>query len=227
MIDKLHTLFYWLNAWTYVRPIMVLVTSRDIRGLERVPKKGAVILTSNHFSSGDPPMICGVIPRRIVWLAKQELFDAPGVGLLYKMGGFIPVRRFEADIRALRRCQEALRRGHMLGMFPEGTRSGGRLGRGEPGTALIALRSRAPILPMAIWGTEHVKLPRSLFGRTRVHIRVGEPFSLPREGKVTKQHIAQGTDEIMRRIAELLPEHYRGEYASKVEAPIGAAGEVV
>ena len=220
MIGRLHTIFYWLNARTWILLIVRLVTSRDIEGLERVPRRGAVILTSNHFSSGDPPILVGVIPRRIVWLAKQELFDAPGVGLLYTMGGFIPVRRFEADLRALRRCQETLRRGQMLGMFPEGTRSGGRLGKGEPGTALIALRTGAPILPLAIWGTEHVKLPRSLFGRTRVHVRVGEPYRLPHSGKATKRQIAQATEEIMRRIAELLPEQYRGEYASNVELPV-------
>jgi len=222
MIDRLQTIFYWLNVVTWIRLILVIVTSRDIQGIDNIPKSGAVILTCNHFSVGDPPTLTGTFPRRVVWMAKQELFDFPVFGKLYSMGGFISVRRFQGDLRALRRSQAALRRGHVLGMFPEGTRSGGRLGRGEPGTALIALRTGAPILPAAIWGTENVKLPRSLFGRTRVHIRFGEPYRLPETTKVTKEQVTEGTEQIMRRIAELLPIEYRGAYAAN-SAPRAAA----
>ena len=224
MIDRLQTIFYWLNVVTWIRLILVIVASRDVHGLDKIPKSGAVILTCNHFSVGDPPTLTGTFPRRVVWMAKQELFDFPVFGKLYSMGGFISVRRFEGDLRAVRRSQAALRRGHVLGMFPEGTRSGGRLGRGEPGTALIALRTGAPILPAAIWGTENVKLPRSLFGRTHVHIRFGEPYRLPETTKVTKQQVAEGTEQIMRRIADLLPAQYRGVYAeepaSRAAAPV-------
>jgi len=222
VIDRLQTIFYWLNVVTWIRLILVIVTTRDVHGLENIPESGAVILTCNHFSVGDPPTLTGTFPRRIVWMAKQELFDFPVFGKLYSMGGFISVRRFEGDLRAVRRSQAALRRGHVLGMFPEGTRSGGRLGRGEPGTALIALRTGAPILPAAIWGTENVKLPRSLFGRTHVHIRFGERYRLPETTKVTKKQVAEGTEQIMRRIADLLPTQYRGVYA-KESAPRAAA----
>jgi 1-acyl-sn-glycerol-3-phosphate acyltransferase len=159
-------------------------------------------------------------------MAKQELFDFPVFGKLYNMGGFIPVRRFEGDLRAIRRSQDALRRGHVLGMFPEGTRSGGKLGVGEPGTALIALRTGAPILPAAIWGTEYVKLPRELFRRTRVHVRFGEPYHLPRAARITKETVAAGTEEIMRRIAELLPPEYRGDHAASPKPPTEARQSV-
>ena len=223
MIDRLQTIFYWLNVFTWIRLILFIVTSRDVGGTENIPKSGAVIFTCNHFSVGDPPILTGTFPRRVVWMAKQELFDFPVFGKLYSMGGFISVRRFEGDLRAVRRSQAALRRGHVLGMFPEGTRSGGRLSRGEPGTALIALRTGAPILPAAIWGTEHVKLPRSLFGRTRVHIRFGEPYRLPETTRITKQQVTEGTEQIMRRIADLLPVEYRGVYAAK---PMPEAAQV-
>ena len=222
MIDRLQTIFYWLNVVTWIRLILVIVTTRDVHGLENIPKSGAVIFTCNHFSVGDPPILTGTFPRRVVWMAKQELFDFPVFGKLYSMGGFISVKRFEGDLRAVRRSQAALRRGHVLGMFPEGTRSGGRLGRGELGTALIALRTGAPILPAAIWGTEHVKLPRSLFGRTHVHIRFGEPYRLPETPKVTKQQVAESTEQIMRHIADLLPVKYRGVYTEE-PAPRAAA----
>jgi len=214
MIERLQTIFYWLNVHTWIRLILLIVSSRDVQGRENIPKSGAVILTSNHFSVGDPPVLTGTFPRRIVWMAKQELFDFPVFGKLYSMGGFVSVRRFEGDLRAIRRSQDALRRGRVLGMFPEGTRSGGRLGRGEPGTALIALRTGAPILPAAIWGTEKVKLPRDLLHRTRVQIRFGQPYQLPKADRITKEKVAAGTDVIMQRIAELLPAEYRGEYAA-------------
>ena len=218
MIDRLHTIFYWLNVWTWIKFVLLIVTSRDVLGIENVPRSGGVIFTCNHFSVGDPPILTGILPRRIIWMAKQELFDIPVFGTLYSMGGFIPVRRFEGDLKAIRRSQEALRRGHVLGMFPEGTRSGGRLGPGEPGTALIALRTGATILPAAIWGTEHVKLPRDIFRRTRFHVRFGQPFSLPRSRRVTKEQVTAGTNEIMRRIAELLPPEYRGAHAESAPA---------
>jgi 1-acyl-sn-glycerol-3-phosphate acyltransferase len=221
MKDIFHTIFYWANARSWIRLIIAVVTIRDVAGMKNIPKKGPLILTFNHFSVGDPPIITGIFPRRIVWMAKQELFDAPLVGKLYSMGGFISVRRFEGDLRAIRRSQEALKKGRVLGMFPEGTRSGGRLGSGEPGTALVALRTGAPILPAAIWGTENVKLPRDLFRRTRVHIRFGEPYRLPSTTRITKEHIRQATERIMHEIAGLLPPQYHG--AAKGEAPADPA----
>jgi 1-acyl-sn-glycerol-3-phosphate acyltransferase len=220
--ERLQAAFYWLNVWTWIRAALWVVTSQDVVGKENIPHKGALIFTCNHFSVGDPPLLIGIFPRRIVWMAKQELFDLPLLGKLYNMGGFIPVRRFEGDLRAIRRSQDALRRGHVLGMFPEGTRSGGRLGRAEPGTALIALRTGALVLPVAIWGTEHVRLPRDLFRRTKAHARFGEPYRLPNPSRITREAVAAGTDEIMRRIAELLPPEYRGEYAD-TGAPSAAA----
>jgi 1-acyl-sn-glycerol-3-phosphate acyltransferase len=222
MRDGFHTFFYWANLRTWIKPILYLVTSRDIVGMANIPEKGPLILTFNHFSVGDPPVISGIFPRRIVWMAKKELFDTPVVGKMYSLGGFISVRRFEGDLRALRRSQEALKKGHVLGMFPEGTRSGGRLGPGEPGTALIALRTGVPILPAAIWGSENAKLPRDLFRRTLVHIRFGEPYQLPASSRITKDEVARGTDEIMRQIARLLPAKYHGVYAES-----GAAAPVV
>ena len=222
MKERLQAAFYWLNVWTWIRAALWVVTSQDVVGKENIPQKGALIFTCNHFSVGDPPLLIGIFPRRIVWMAKQELFDLPLLGKLYNMGGFIPVRRFEGDLRAIRRSQDALRRGHVLGMFPEGTRSGGRLGRAEPGTALIALRTGALVLPVAIWGTEHVRLPRDRFRRTTAHARFGEPYRLPNPSRITREAVAAGTDEIMRRIAELLPPEYRGEYAD-TGAPSAAA----
>lgn len=226
MKDRLQTFFYWLNVQTWVRLIVTLVIRQDVKGLENVPRRGALVLASNHLNLADPPILTFLMPRRVVWMAKQELFDIPVAGLLYRMFGCIPVRRFEADLRALRRSQQALRRGHVLGMFPEGTRSGGLgLKQGEPGTALLALRSGAPVLPVAIWGTEGMKLPRDFFRRTHVRVAIGQPFRLPQAKRIDKEQVEAGTEEIMRRIAALLPPEYRGEYAEAAARPAAVARE--
>jgi len=209
-----HAIYYWVNVLTWVRLIVLVVIQRDVQGMERLPHRGGLILAGNHLNLADPPILTAIMPRRIVWMGKQELFDIPVFGFLYHLFGCIPVRRFRADLRALRHSEEALRRGLMLGMFPEGTRSGeSGLGRGEPGTAILAMRTNTPVQPVAIWGTEGVKLPRAFLQRTTVHIRFGEPFLLPRPERLTKEAVEEGTETIMRRIAEMLPERYRGIYA--------------
>jgi 1-acyl-sn-glycerol-3-phosphate acyltransferase len=214
--------YYWVNVKTWVRLLIWLVIDRHVKGRERVPARGAFILAGNHLNLADPPIFTGLTPRRIVWMGKQELFDIPVFGVLYHLFGCIPVRRFQADLRALRRSEDALRRGLVLGMFPEGTRSGeSGLGRGEPGTALVAMRTNTPVMPVAIWGTEGIKLPRDFFRRTTVHIVYGEPFHLPRPERITKDAVEEATDLIMSRIAELLPERYRGIYAGQRTPAVG------
>lgn len=215
MLDRLSTLFYWLNIRTWVTLVMLFAARLKVDGLSNLPRSGPVILVSNHFNLGDPPVLTYVLPRRIVWMAKQELFDTPVIGWLFRAFGLIPVRRFEGDLKALRKAQGALKSGHVLGMFPEGTRSAGKgLGEGEPGTAFIALRTGAPIVPVAIWGTEGIKLPRDAFRfrGSRISVRFGQPFGLPETKRATKEQIAAGTREIMEKIAELLPAKYRGGY---------------
>jgi len=211
-----HAVYYWINVLSWVRLIVLLVIRRDVQGMKRIPHKGGLILAGNHLNLADPPILTALMPRRIVWMGKQELFDIPVFGFLYHLFGCIPVRRFRADLRALRRSEEALRRGLMLGMFPEGTRMGeSGLGRGSRNGSPNRWRTNTPVQPVAIWGTEGVKLPRAFFQRTTVHVRFGEPFLLPRPERLTKEAVEDGTDVIMRRIAEMLPERYRGIYATE------------
>ncbi len=215
MRNLFHAVFYWINIRSWASALLWLVIRYDIKGREGIPRKGALILASNHLNLTDPPILTVMMPRRVAWMSKQELFDIPVVGFLLNLFGCIPVRRFQADLRALRRCQEALRRGLVLGMFPEGTRSSeSGLGRGEPGTALLAMRTNTPVMPVAIWGTEGIRLPRVFFPPwTSVHVVFGEPFCLEKPQRLTKEAVEEGADLIMRRIAELLPERYRGMYA--------------
>ena len=203
----------WLLTW-FVRLCVYIWSQREVLGLENVPRQGPAILASNHLSLADPPLLAALVRRRLIYMAKLELWSTPIIGPLYRLYDCIPVRRFDADVGALRRAEKVLREGHVLVMFPEGTRSGRPgLGKGYPGTAAIALRSGAPIVPVGVSGTETVSLPRCFLRRTRVRIAFGRPFTLPRGQRLTTELAEEGTERIMKEIAALLPEAYRGTYA--------------
>ena len=124
------------------------------------------------------------------------------------------MRRGEGDTAALRRAITALDEGYIFGIAPEGTRNvTGRLKRAHPGIVMLALHSGAPLLPMAHWGGENFLKNLARFKRTDFHIRVGDPFCIAPDGlRMTRETRQQIVDEMMYRLAELLPEEYRGEY---------------
>jgi 1-acyl-sn-glycerol-3-phosphate acyltransferase len=197
--------------------ILLVWTRKQVVGLKNVPRQGPVILASNHVSMLDPPLVAVLVPRRVVYMGKIELWKTPVIGPLYSLVGFIPVRRFEADLAALRRAEKVLRQNHVLGMFPEGTRSGKPgLGKGLPGTAIIAIRTGAPIVPVGVSGTAGVGVPHSLFRRTPVRVAFGKPFELPKGRRLNTELVEECTERIMKEIALLLPEEYRGVYAEMI-----------
>ena len=200
----------WFLTRIYIRKFEVV-------GREHVPREGPLIVASNHLNNADPPMVALAIPRYPTYMAKLEMIRWPILGPAFRLFGAFPVRRGEADLSALHAAAEVVRSGKMLVMFPEGTRSRtGGLGRGHPGTAIIALRTGAAILPVAVTGTEGVTWPWIFLRPLRIrHVRVviGEPFHLPPVERITTDATAQATDLIMRRIAALLPPEYRGAYA--------------
>ncbi len=214
--------WYWANIRTWATALVHLNARVQVQGAENIPRHGPLIIASNHISLADPPIITVVVPRRIVWMAKRELFGMPGLGLAFYLFGCLPVRRFEADLAALRQARRVLERGLALGMFPEGTRSGRPgMNRAWPGTALLALQTGAPVLPVGIMGTERIHLPGDIvaFLRLRrypVRVVVGRPFTLPRRERVRSAEVSEATEAIMARIAALLDPPYRGVYARVV-----------
>jgi 1-acyl-sn-glycerol-3-phosphate acyltransferase len=215
--------FYWLCK-VAMRFLLFLLASYEVRGQENVPRRGALILVSNHLNNTDPNMLAAAFPRRIIFMAKVELFRIAPAGFMLGLFGAFPVRRFEADLGALRTAARVLASGHVLGMFPEGhrTRTGG-LQPAHPGTAMIALRSAAPLIPVAITGTEGVRGIRYILRhRPRIIITIGKPFFLPPCERVTAEAAAEATDLIMSEIAALLPPSYRGAYNRDEAAAPGA-----
>lgn len=194
-------------------------------GQENVPPTGPLIVVANHLSMVDPPLLAASLPRRIVFMAKEELF-APPWGIFVRAYGAFPVRRGEADRNALRQGERTLGQGLALGMFPEGTRSLSRtLQQAHPGTALIAFRTRAPLLPVGITGSERIRGIGSVLARPEITVNIGEPFSLPLpKGKITAQELANMADFIMERIASLIPPPYRGVYAREGASPLIGTG---
>jgi 1-acyl-sn-glycerol-3-phosphate acyltransferase len=183
------------------RPVMATLlralSQFRLYGADLVPRHGPLIVASNHLHFADPPLLGGVLPRYIRFMAKQEAFKPP-CGLLFATAyGAFPVKRNQVDRRAIRRAEGILNAGGAVGMFPEGHRSHGKgLLPAFDGAALIARRTGAPILPVGISGTEAVFKGKP---RWPITVRVGEPFQAP-----TGCPLHDVTDLLMSKIAALL-----------------------
>lgn len=202
---------------------LVYTRKLEIVGRENAPAEGPLIVASNHLNNGDPPVVALAFSRLPTFMAKKEMLSWPILGPAFRAFGAFPVRRGGADLSAIRTATEIVNDGNMVIMFPEGTRSRtGGLTKGHPGTALIALRTGAPIIPVAVTGTEQIIWPWVFIKpRSIKHITVtlGEPFTLPPVEKINSEAASDATELIMRKIAELLPPEYRGVYADTVEEP--------
>ncbi len=209
----------WAYNWIarlVVRLLFPLLGRLRVEGLEHIPATGPVILTPNHLNLMDIPAMSVRVPRVVHHMAKVELFQVPLLGGIMRYFGAFPIRRGEGDRDALRLAHDVLMAGQVLVVFPEGHRSDtGGLGPGLPGAAMIALRAGAPIVPVAVWGTERI-LKHGRVGPFApvVHVRYGEPFYLTEEGASRREVLQAGINVIMYRIAAMLPPEYRGLYAT-------------
>ncbi len=141
-------------------------------GRENIPKTGGVIICPNHVSHVDPPAVGVGIRRQVHFMAKEELFKVPVLGYCIRKVGAFPVRRGTADRKAIKRAMDLLDEGKVVCLFPEGTRSlDGKLQEPELGVGLIALKNGAPVVPVAVIGTDRV-LPSGASRPTRHRVRV-------------------------------------------------------
>lgn len=202
---------------TFILRIYIRLTCRlDAQGMDKIPAKGPLIIISNHTGQIEVPVFATLLqPRRITGWGKVEAFDNWFLRWVFAAWKIIPVRRGEADMTALKNALRSLEEGYIFGIAPEGTRNKtGRLRRAMPGTVILALRSGAPVIPAAHWGGEVFLKNLKRLKRTDFHIRVGEPFVVKVEGKVTAEMRQEIVDEMMYEIAKLMPEEYRGEYSN-------------
>lgn len=204
--------FYW--TLTYVlRGLLWCVVSWKVTGRENVPKEGALIIVSNHLNNADPPILgAGIARRRIRFMAKVELFKMP-FGAIIRLWDAFPVRRFDSDLGAMLTAERILKRGGVIGMFPEGHRSKtGFMGEVHPGTAMIALRSGATVLPCAMTGTERLRQPLVLARRPEFRITIGEPIRLEPVRRPTQEQVTELTRRIEAAIQAQLPAKYLPPY---------------
>jgi 1-acyl-sn-glycerol-3-phosphate acyltransferase len=214
------SLAYWAVTST-IKGLAYLLCRVDGSQLARVPERGPLIIVTNHVNFLDAPLLyIHLQPRPLAGFAKAETWHNPALAVLADLWGAIPLQREEVDLSALRAALDALDKGRILGVAPEGTRSGdGHLQEGQPGIVLLALRTKAPILPVVSYGGERFRHNLARLRRTEVRVAVGQPFYLvPPEGPVTSKVRRRMTDEIMYQIAALLPPAYRGAYSDLAHA---------
>lgn len=210
-------------------PIARLIFRPVIEGPEKVPRDGAVILAANHRAAIDTWVIPFVAPRPVRFLGKAEYFEGKGVrGRMFAAFlsalGFVPVERGNAyaGLAALNAARKVLDEGGAFGIYPEGTRSrDGRLHRGHTGVAQLALVSGAPVVPVALIGTEKVlpvgkRIPRL----ARITVRFGQPMDFSRyKGLEASPAVRRAvTDEIMYAILELSEQTYVDRYHQRPDA---------
>ena len=212
------TFMYGLTR-VLVRPIIFLLANLQVDGLENVPADGPVILAMNHIHWMDIPLASLNVPRVTHYMAKIELFSIPLLGGFLRMLGAFPVRRGEGDRDSIRISEGILADGEILVIFPEGHRSrDGVLLEAHPGTGYIAMRTGAPVIAVAISGTQKVFKQF----RPKVTIHYSRPFTISAgDGRRTRTSLAVATDQIMYQIAALLPPQFRGPYS---EAPASTGG---
>lgn len=207
---------YYRFLKSIARSIFKLFTDWEVVGLENVPPDGPFISVSNHTHWLDPPLVMGSLPRRVYPLAADKWRRRPVIGQLMASVGAIFIVRGEVDRRALRKAMEVLKQGKVLGIAPEGTRSKtGAMQRGRGGAAYIACLTGVTLLPVGVIGVEKALRELCRLRRPQVKVVIGQPFTLlPLPGKAggRSERLREYTTQIMHRIAELLPEEYRGDY---------------
>lgn len=206
--------FHGVNA--LVRAAFRLVCRVDKSQLARIPATGPLILIGNHINFLETPVFLAWMDNpAITGIAKRETWKNPLFYFLFNVWEIIPIDRGTVDREAFRLSFEALAKGKILALSPEGTRSkDGRLLKGKPGVAYLAAHSGAPVVPVAFWGHENFWQNFKRLRRTDLHITVGQPFRLTAEAAGISRDVREAVaDEMMFKIAELLPEKYRGIYS--------------
>jgi 1-acyl-sn-glycerol-3-phosphate acyltransferase len=173
---------------------------------------GPLIVAANHLHSFDAFLLSAFLPRKIMFLTRASAYRFPPVGWFLRMCGAFPITRGQADQWSLNWSLEVLKQGKVLGIFPEGrVQHGSGMAVAKTGVALLACKAGAPILPMSITGTELLRhWPKG--GRFAMGLRAGSVLEVEKVSEPNPEQLRLITDELMFRIARLLPPSYQGVY---------------
>ena len=221
-------MFYWFLKTIVIGPIVRLVFRPWVEGEEHIPEEGAAIFASNHLSFSDSIFLPLVVSRRVTFLAKSDYFTGRGIkgrltAAFFRGVGQLPVDRSggKASNAALSSGLKVLRRGELLGIYPEGTRSpDGRLYRGRTGVARMALEGKVKVIPVAMIGTDKAQPTGKVIPRVmRVGVRMGKPLDFSRyEGMEDDRFVLRSiTDEIMYELMLLSGQEYVDMYATSMK----------
>jgi len=205
-IAKTNSTVYHLAKFLVVRPFFYLYFRGKVIGIEKVPRKGKLIIVSNHASVWDPPILACAIPRAVSFMAKKELFESPLFAKLITSLGAYPVNRTGGDRNAIRQAINKIEEGWATCIFIEGTRTeDGKVYDPKLGAALIAAKTQAPLLPICLCGTEKILVPDKKFPQcVPLTLKVGGLVSPPPSTK--KEHLESVTQECTNAINSLAKE---------------------
>jgi len=199
-----------------VRFLLRTLTDTEYYGLENVPETGGVILALNHLSYFDTPLLL-VNPARedITALVTTKYQEKALIGWFVRTAEGIWIDRDIADFSAIREAAKALKKGVALGIAPEGTRTRtGGLQEAKPGTIMLAVKTGMPVVPVGITGSENALGELLKLRRPKMTVRFGKAFVVPEvEPGSRSKALQEWTEILMQRIADLLPNSYRGIYA--------------
>jgi len=220
--------FYWFMKTFVLGPVLRLLFRPWVKGLDNVPAEGAAILASNHLSFSDSIFMPVMVPRPVAFLAKSEYFTGTGIkgrltAAFFRLTNQLPMDRSggAASAQSLNAGMDVLKKGSLLGIYPEGTRSpDGRLYRGKVGVARLALQARVPVIPVAMIGTDKVQpIGKRVPNIRRIGMIFGEPLDFSRYYGMEDDRLIQRsvTDEIMYELMRLSGQEYVDEYAAVVK----------
>ncbi|GAA3802244.1 lysophospholipid acyltransferase family protein [Sphaerisporangium flaviroseum] len=229
-------MFYWVVK-AILAPFLHLVFRPWTEGTEHVPRQGPAILAGNHLSFADHFFGALPLPRKVISLGKAEYFTGRGIkGMLSRAFftgvGTVPIDRSggKASEAALRTGLRILREGHVLGIYPEGTRSpDGRLYKGKTGVARLALESRVPVIPWAMISTFEMMPPGRKFPKLGIRpgVKYGKPLDFSRYYGMEEDRLVLRavTDEIMYALMELSGQEYVDKYAASAKVELARAAK--
>jgi len=199
------------------RAALGVLTRIEVTGTENLPQSGPLLVVANHFSFIDPVAVIRATPWPLEFLGGTHLPNAPyWATWIPRLWGYYPVRRGTASRRGLRAAEEVLNQGGVLGVFPEAGSWASVLRPARPGTAFLATRTKARLLPIGLDGFTDVFPALREGRRARVSVRIGKPFGPFRatgRGRHRRAQLEKVGREIMQRIAELLPAERRGHFS--------------